>query len=208
MIRKLLIATLVVTGLVSFVGSIRAHVNQDEMQTLLRQLRSEDIDEREAAAKALTARKQEVINSPDAIAKIEAVVGDFAGDENRRGTAKTAIDLLGNLQSTGSIPVLVNNLTLRVFYKETKRPQRKEDLYPSVGALIKMGEPSTDPVLTRVQESDDDQVAQCTAYVVKGLKKNGAAQLIQDHINRQSDSRANQRLRAVQRYMGGTPDLQ
>ena len=56
------------------------------------------------------------------IGNLEAIVREFIGTE-RKGTAKTAIVLLGELRANESASLLADNLTFKVFYKETKRLQ-------------------------------------------------------------------------------------
>jgi len=201
MSKTLSVGVLALVVIASVFGLLVARTKHEEMQTLLVQLRSDDINQRENAAKALLARKQDVLKNPGAIIQIENIVREFADNEQRRGTAKTAIGLLGDLQSSGSIPLLVDHLTLRVFYKETKRIQPKEDLFPSVGALIKIGQPSVDPVLSRAEGTDDEQIGQCAAYVVTRVLKDDAAPFVQDRIAHQTDPRGRQRLLVVQKYI-------
>ena len=167
----------------------------------VKQLRSEDIAERQAAAGVILQRKEEALTRADVVAGIEDIVREFGRNEERKGTAKTAIDLLGDFQSSRSVPLLVEHLTLRVFYKETKRPQRKEDLFPSVGALVKIGQSSLDPVLSRAEGTDDEDVTRCAAYVVKGVLKGDARTLIEDRLAHQPDTNVRKRLSAVQQYI-------
>ena len=54
------------------------------------------------------------------IGNLEAIVREFIGTE-KKGTAKTAIVLLGELRANESASLLADNLTFKVFYKETKR---------------------------------------------------------------------------------------
>src|SRR6516225_7914961 len=96
-------------------------------------LRSNDINEREAAAKRVLADRTSTI------ASLEAIVDEFATTPDRRGTAKTAIDLLGQLRAEESIPLLIKFLKLEVFYKENKRIIGIDERFPAVGALIKIG---------------------------------------------------------------------
>lgn len=197
---KAVVAILLVT-LVCITGLLATNSWQMDLLSYVNQLRSDDIAERKAAAEVIRQHRQEAQNSPAVIAGIEQIVRDFAGNEGRKGTAKTAIELLGDLESSASVPLLVDHLTLSVFYKETKRPQTKEEQFPSVGALIKIGNVSLEPVLTRAQETDDEQVANCAAYVVKRLLKESAQTFIQERVAKQADPKVQQRLLRLEHYL-------
>jgi HEAT repeat protein len=191
------------TGLVVLVASIIvASEWKSDLSVYVERLRSEDIAVRNTAADAILERRQEALKSAAIIQGIEKIVVEFADNESRKGTARTAIDLLGNLQSSRSVPVLVQQLTFHSFYKDTKRPQPRDDYFPSVGALIKIGEPSLNPVLDRAERSDDDEVARSAAFVVKGILKGEAASFLQQRAANQTDSKASQRLALVQKYLG------
>jgi HEAT repeat protein len=193
----------VVLALIIFVGIfdiLRANVQRGEMEKLLDQLRSENIDERDAAAHALVARKQQVLSNPSVIAGIEEIVKEYTQREDRRGAAKTAITLLGELQSERSIPLLVEHLTFGVFYKETKRAQSPEDYYPAVGALVQIGKPALEPVLAKAERTDDATVLRCAALVVKDVLRTDAARFIREHAAQQSNPQVRQRLSVMETY--------
>lgn len=127
------------------------------------ELRSERPESREAAARSVLDDRRRLV------ADLQRIVRETVGDEARRGTARDAIVLLGQLRAVESAPLLVENLDFKVFYKDVKRPQPPEDLYPCVGALIEIGMPAIEPVLRRAGMSDDEDVLRNTAYVVKKI---------------------------------------
>lgn len=196
-----LTAILLATVLVCVAGLIYAQQRQVDILAYVNQMRSDNIADREAAARAILQHKQQAQSRPDVISGIEKIVRDFAADDERKGTVKTAVALLGELQSVNSVPLLVEHLTFKVFYKQTKRPQPKEDLFPSVGALIKIGQPSLDPVLIKAGESDDEETARCAAFVVEGILKDGAATFLQERVARETNPIAQQRLLRLQQYL-------
>jgi HEAT repeat protein len=126
-------------------------------------LKSEDSKERDNAAALLLQERAASVK------ELEAIVRGYMRDGQRKGTVKTAIDLLGEFRSAYSVPLLVDTLTFGVFYKETKKPQPPEDFFPSVGALIKIGMPSIEPVLEKAKKADDEQVSRNAALVLKGV---------------------------------------
>jgi len=92
----------------------------------------------------------------------------LTGDD-RQGTVKDVMLLLGRLRAVRAVPLLVRNLTYEAFYKNTKRPQTTEDLYPAVNALIDIGSPSLNPVLQRLKSDDDSIVTRTGATVIRSV---------------------------------------
>jgi hypothetical protein len=90
-------------------------------------------------------------------------------NDDRQGTAKDVMLVLGKLRATQAVPLLVRNLTYEAFYKNTKRPQTTEDLYPAVSALIEIGSPSLNSVLERVKNDSDPTVTRTAAAVIYGV---------------------------------------
>jgi hypothetical protein len=157
-----------------------------------RMMRSEDIQERTAAANKLLDERGGTISA------LENVIRDLAGDSSRRGTVKSAIDVLGELRAEEAIPLLVQNLTLEVFYKETKRTQGVTDLFPAVGALIKIGIQSIDPVLQRSTQADDADLLRTSSAVVRGvLGPELAKARVQLELRRTTAREATRRLNAL-----------
>jgi hypothetical protein len=126
-------------------------------------LASERQPDREAVVRrAVEARKT-------TIAAAISVVKQFAQNELRKGTTRDAMGLLGEYRAVEAVPVLVENLGLYVFYKESKRPQLPEDQYPAGGALIRIGVPALAPVTAKVMETDDENVLRLAGVVIRGV---------------------------------------
>ena len=121
----------------------------------------------------------------------------LAGDD-RQGTVKDVMLLLGKLRAVRAVPLLVRNLTYEAFYKNTKRPQITQDLYPAVNALIDIGEPSLNPVLERVRNEDDPTVARTGAAVIRGiLGERVASILVKEEAAAEHDANRKRRLEAM-----------
>ena len=90
-------------------------------------------------------------------------------NDDRQGTVKDVMLVLGKLRASRAVPLLVRNLTYEAFYKNTKRPQTTEDLYPAVAALIEIGSPSLKAVLERVTNESDPTVTRTAAAVIHGV---------------------------------------
>ena len=179
---------------VAFLGAAR---EVGELGKYLAELASDNMTVRESAAQGILLSRQREI------ASIERIVREFVRDGTRKGTAKTAILLLGNLRSDQSVPLLVENLSFEVFYKDTKRPQPPEDLYPCVGALIRIGMPSVAPVLSRAESSDDQKISRCAGCVVQGvLGRKLAVAHVRERMEGLSDTAEHKRLEALLQNMG------
>jgi len=102
--------------------------------------------------------------------------------------------LLGDLQSVDSIPFLLENLTFHVFYKEAKRAQDISDAHPCAGALIAIGTPSLDPIITKAEETDDKDTNRIASWVVMKILHGEAGSYIQERVESQSDEAIQRRL--------------
>ena len=160
----------------SYVGRIRSETTvrpADDVKTSegkspqslrhRKSLRSKDIITREQASREILKDRQSVIE------ELQTVVREYVQKDDRKGTAKTAIVLLGKLRSVESVPLLVENLALWVPWTVAGRPQTTEDSLPCVGALIEIGMPSVGPVVEMVQKAGDKTTTRCGAYVVKKI---------------------------------------
>jgi hypothetical protein len=164
------------------------------------ELESESIDDRRVAvAKILEARTQQNQQIADLLAK-------YLADPSREGTAKDLIVLLGKLRAVEQLPILVRSLTFKVFYRNTKRPQTIEDLYPAVQALTDLGAPAIDPVLERIMREDQEDVARTGAAVLRNVLGLSRAVLILDQaIQTAPSDEARDRLRRAERLMRELP---
>jgi hypothetical protein len=167
---------------------------------ILRQLESESADDRRAAiAKILAGRQESNQQIADLLAKSLAA-------PDRKATAKDLMLLLGKLHAVEQAPLLVRSLTFKVFYKESKRPQTIEDLYPAVQALADIGAPALDPVLDRLSREDDAELERTGAAVLRDVLGIARATLIVDGaIHSATDAKAKQRLTRALRAMRALP---
>jgi HEAT repeat protein len=132
------------------------------------------------------------------IGAVLKVVEKYLGDDSRRGTVKDNMLLLGKLRAVEAVGLLVRNLTFEVFYKNTKRPQTIEDLYPAVQALIDTGTPSLGPVLERLAAEDDELLHRTGAAVLLGiLGRSHARALLKEEMGSAKSVSAQVRLRKV-----------
>jgi hypothetical protein len=137
-----------------------------------------------------------------AIQEAMATIRDLDKDETRRGTVRDSILLLGKLRATEAVPLLVEHLNYGVFYKESKRLQTPEDYYPAGQALIDIGIPSLDPVVTAMTATDDATMHQLGArIIVKILGPKLAGVYLQDKIQAETEQTRRTRLQAVMAYL-------
>jgi hypothetical protein len=123
----------------------------------------------------------------------------LAGDD-RQGTVKDVMLLLGKLRAVRAVPILVHNLKYEVFYKNTKRPQTTEDLYPAVNALIDIGSPSLNPILERLRREDDAIVTKAGVAVIRGvLGERLASALVKEEAGAEQSPDRKRRLETVAR---------
>ncbi len=187
------------TGLIGATWGPQA--SQDERYKLIEGLESESPEVRANASAKVLARRQ-----PEDIPEIVKIVEKYLGSDDRQGTVKDNMLLLGKLQAVDAIPLLVRNLTYQAYYKNTKRPQPPADLFPAVQALIDIGRPSVRPVLGRLAAEDGENLAIAGATVLSRiLGLPGAEALLSREIAASRDQPAQSRLRNVQRWLEKLP---
>ena len=177
-----------------------AQNHQAGKDAVLQELASESADDRRAAiAKILAGRRENNQQIADLLAKYLAV-------PERKGTAKDLILLLGKLRAAEHVPLLVRALTFKVFYRETKRPQTIEDLYPAVRALVDIGAPALDPVLDRLSQEGDEELERTGGAVLRDVLGMPRATLILNGaIHAATDAKVKQRLSKALRAMQDLP---
>jgi len=167
---------------------------------MLDALESQSQQERIAASAEIIRRRQ-IEN-----AQIAQIAAKYVQVEERKGSAKDNLVLLGRLHAAETIPLLVQNMTFAVFYKDTKRPQSVEDLYPAVQALIHIGSPSLNPVLERLKNEDGETLQRTGAAVFRGvLGRVWATCVLENEIKAAGQTKAVERLRQVLRHMSELP---
>lgn len=196
----LILSVFLFSGLFSVLLDHPPDYRQEDIIKYLDQLRSSDPEVRSKAVTAILKSKSQIKDRRSLVNEIEIVAREFVGNEERAGTAKTAIVLLGDLEAVESIPFLIEHLTFETFYKQTKRPQSIDDLYPCSGALIKIGMPSIDPLMAKVEKSENEKVTYIAAFVMKMVLRDGTSAYIQEHIGRQSNYGVRERLSRLRQY--------
>ncbi|HTX37363.1 MAG TPA: hypothetical protein VME43_20185 [Bryobacteraceae bacterium] len=179
------------TGLIGVTWGAQA--SRDERYKLIAGLESESPEVRAKASAEVLARQQ-----PGDIAEVMRIVEKYLKSDDRQGTVKDNMLLLGKLHALEAIPLLVQNLTFEAFYKNTKRPQPPADLFPAVQALIDIGRPSVRPVLARLAAEDGEKLGIAGATVLRrilGLRD--ARALLSDEIAAAKEERSQARLRIV-----------
>ena len=133
-------------------------------------------------------------------------------ERDQKKTAKIAIRLLGDLRAVEAISLLVDNLTVATFYDEITgqvyssgemtRIRVIDDDYSCVGALIKIGSPSIEPLITKAEETDDELFNKLTAIVlVKVLNPRIAVAYLSDRLEHQADSIRRKRLTVLLQHI-------
>src|SRR5262249_43249154 len=130
---------------------------------LTHDLESDSVELRKAAVERVLREKSLSVK------EVRSIAEKHVAGLHKHGTAKDAILLLVKLRAVDEIPWLVSQLTFEVFYKETKRPQPPEDVFPAAQALIDIGQPSIQPVLDRVKGSGDHKIYLAAATVLRGV---------------------------------------
>jgi hypothetical protein len=195
MIKPTLILLLVLSNsALSALGSNTSNQGQGSLAVYLDQLRSPNPEDRENAARGILQLKSKIKDRRDLINTIENIARDFIAVKERAGSAKTAISLLGDLQSIDSIPFLLENLTFHAFYKEAKRAQDISDTHPCAGALIAIGGPSLDPIISKAEETDDELTIRIASWVVMRILHGKASSYIQERVESQSGEVIQRRL--------------
>jgi hypothetical protein len=119
------------------------------------ELESESPEVRLKASVAVVASRDSTIR------ELEALARKYLAADERRGTVKDLMLLMGRLRASECVEFLVSQLTFEVYYKETKRPQTTKDLYPAVQALIDIGSPAVAPTLLRLASEDGEVLQRC-----------------------------------------------
>jgi hypothetical protein len=183
--RKIIVITILFLLLVIIAGANQVNITEKDYLT---QLSSENETEREAASQNISNGRKNTIS------QLENIVKNYIKDEKRRGTTKTSIVLLGKFRSAESVPLLAENITFGVFYKETKRTQSPEDYYPCVGALIEIGTPAIPAMLTNIKNKDDATIRELSARVIRYVEGIDVGRYILENAIKQAGSQEKARL--------------
>ena len=150
---------------------------------------------REAAmTEALKVRKEAATRAAELIERYHA-------DPQRQGTVKDCLLLLGHLGANEHVALLVHHLTFEAYYKNTKRPQTTEDLYPASAALAELGPSALPAVLDRLRGEDGETLARAGAAALAGALGRHYALVILDDELRRATGPAHARLEAVKQQL-------
>ena len=187
MIKTTLILILVlISSLLNTNGSTFIQ-RQEYLTDYLDKLRSTDPNEREDSARGIMQSKFVIQDRRGVINAIKQIAREYIADRERAGSAKTAISLLGDLQDVDSIPFFIENLTFHVFYKETKKAQEIGDAYPCAGALISIGMPSIDPIISKAEKTDDELILRISSWIVLCVLRDKASSFIQERVGQSNE---------------------
>jgi len=140
--------------------------------------------QRDKAVKSVITRRQSDIKTALSVAT------KYIKDPLRVGTARSAVELLGELRAEEAVNLLAENITFKAFYKSSKRPQPAEDLYPAIKALSRIGMKSIDPVLKKACAEPGEEVTDCSARVIFAvLGKDLAKKLLDQQIANASSAK-------------------
>jgi len=132
-------------------------VMDSNISKLLSQLQSDDKSVRDLAKHNIIIQRQQSIQS------LQRIITDQSTRGDKQETVSIAISLLGELRADEAVQLLVDQLTFQHFRKHL---QSDEDLYPSVGALINIGLQSIQPLLHKVENTDDKTIHILSGYVI------------------------------------------
>lgn len=95
------------------------------------------------------------------------IVKENVRTTGREGVAADAIFLLGKLRAAEAVPFLVENICFQIQCERAETPS-PEKAFPCVEALVEIGPRllDLDPLLRKVQENDNEQMARCAATVL------------------------------------------
>ena len=153
----------------------------DDMNNTLKKLQSDSPSERESATQAVLHLSAEDVKP--ILNELVPLAEKLLANEDKKGSAKTVILLIGKLKINDAIPFLVEHISFQAFYKNVKRLQPPEDRFPCVQALVDIGKGSLEPVVTMSKGTDDKVRLKCAAIVIaKILEAKDADTFVDGHL--------------------------
>jgi hypothetical protein len=199
--KRLLVVVVVVctAGLLAAGAPLVLDKDQEKIEqgwrTMITRLRSEYLKDRKDIEQLILQDRQRLVE------ELQQIVRQFAADERRQEIAKTAILMLGKLRAVEAVPLLVEYLVL----PPVERPPGTRQLvppqvaHPSVGALIEIGSPCLQPLLKKVEESDDRGTLILAAVVVNQiLGPDLAVAAVKLRLKQPKDDKVRERLLQLQ----------
>ena len=150
--KQVTVGLLVALGLLGGINAIRAQTS-DYPNELIQRLRSPNVDVQERAKENILQDRAQLI------AGLIQFLEDLDPDKVKAGqpSVVTAIEVLGGLRAVEAVDVLAKYLTFRATDEEIiRRIELPEEMYPAVGAFLKIGRPAIDPVIDALSESQND----------------------------------------------------
>lgn len=167
---------------------------EQDWRKMLARLRSDDQKDRKEIGQLILQDRQRLV------AELQQIVREFAADEKKQEIARPAIVLLGKLRAVEAVPVLVEHLNLPpVTLPGAPRLISPIEANPSVGALIEIGSPCLQPLLMKVEESDDrGTLIQAALVLNQVLGPDLAVAAVKLRLEQQKDAKVRQRLFKLQ----------
>lgn len=182
-IKQVTAGVLVALGLLGGTNAIRAQTS-DYPNELIQQLRSPNVEVQERAKGKIFQDRAQLI------AGLIQFLEDLDPDKVKAGqhSVVTAIEVLGELRAGEAVDALAKYLTFRATDEEIiRRIELPEEIYPAVGALIRMGRPAIDPVIDALSESKNDDpvlLRNCVRIIVAvGELRREGYRLARYHLN-------------------------
>jgi hypothetical protein len=147
---------------------------------------------RDAVAHSILADRDKTIG------QLEDVVKQDVNNPVKKKAVQTSMILLGMLRADEAAPLLASHLLFRVEDQDSGNGLRLhsfDELYPAVGALVKIGVPALDSLLYQASNTDDRKDDFLTNYVlVTVLGQRPAIAFVSDTIQAQREQKRRQRL--------------
>jgi HEAT repeat protein len=187
---------LLVTTIICILGLFGIHTASADITENLERLQSDSREERERTAQALLRERDRTI------AELLRVAKASIHNREKKGTAKTAIILLGKLGAREAIPFLIENLGFEDIPEFFTRVPTAADLHPCGGALTEIGLPSLEPLLKMAQETDNQKRINATAFIVyRVLGGRVGTAYVEERLEGQKDPIRRQRLLKVKQLI-------
>jgi len=140
------------------------------------------------------------------IADLLTIIGDEDNRLKRHDSVSRAMYILGEMRATEAIETLVSNITHPIDNPPHEpRPSihpsivtqdaRPLSAWPAVMALVKIGEPSLQPVLNKLRDYSDMSEKSAYVLVLAGIKgRESAATILRDAIAKETNPQRRARL--------------
>lgn len=196
--RKLALVLLCVGSLFVTVAALK----EKKASALERLLSKDGIEIKEAQNQLLAARK-------DLIARLISIIEDKENRVKGQASVRAAIFLLGEMRSVEAIEALVEHIGFPFVYEGEPMIVDIEGgmihrglkgigkTYPAVSALIKIGEPCLDDVITKISSTDHvSEEKACLGMLVGLRQRDFVIGMLKDAIKKKTDTKKKDRLQS------------